>query len=504
MLWIALHLPLLSLESFAATLGAASQALPLALQEGTELSVANRVALQLGVKPGLKRSTALAIAPQLVLGQADATRDAQARLAVAHAALEFTPSVTLQGRLTVLLEVQHSLRVFGGLMPLLQRLRAALAPLSHTLRIATAPTALGAALLAQWAQAREPIGPHSTDLAALHTLLDDVPVWLLSPGREHWDVLQGMGLRTLADLRALPRTGLARRFGEALLTDLDRARGDHPDPRDWVVLPETFESRLELFARADTTEQVLHGAQALLARLLAWARARQARVARFTLVMQHESRHRSDDVTPASTEIEIALAEASNDIAHLQVLLRERLGRLTLPAPTLELRLRCHELVARAAPNGELFPSRSAEREGLTRLLERLQARLGPTQVQRLRRVADHRPEYATMPQPVEAVSTGPEPPADFHGLLHLARPVWLLPTPQHLHEQRLQPLLDGRPLRLLAGPERIEAGWWDGAPAARDYFVAQAHDGALVWVYRTRLPQVPAEDGWFLHGRFA
>jgi protein ImuB len=504
MLWIALHLPLLSLESFAATLGAAQHALPLALLDGTQLSAANPVARQLGVQPGLKRSTALALAPQLVFGQADAARDAQARLALAHVALAFTPSVSLHGTHGVLLEVQSSQRVFGGLARLLQRLQAAAAPLGHTLRVASAPTALGAALLAQWGQPHEPIGPHSTDLAALRALLDGAPVGLLGPGREHCEALQGMGLRTLSDLRALPRAGLARRFGEALLADLDRARGDQPDPRGWVVLPVAFESRLELFARADTTDQVLHGAQMLLARLVAWARAQQARVALFTLVMQHEPRHRAGDGTPARTELEIALAEASNDAAHLQVLLRERLGRLPLPAPTLELRLRCNHLVHRDMPNSELFPSRTSEREGLTRLLERLQARLGPAQVQRLRRVADHRPECATVLQPLDAAQSVPGLPSGGPAPPHLTRPVWLLTAPQRLHEQRTQPLLDGRPLHLLAGPERIEAGWWDGAPAARDYFVAQAPDGALVWVFRTRLARSPAvAEGWFLHGRF-
>jgi protein ImuB len=79
---------------------------------------------------------------------------------------------------------------------------------------------------------------------------------------------------------------------------------------------------------------------------------------------------------------------------------------------------------------------------------------------------------------------------------------VWLLPQPQALCERHSQPLLDGRPLQLLAGPERIEAGWWDGEPAMRDYFIAQAHDAALVWVYRGRLATA-AGDGWFLHGRF-
>jgi protein ImuB len=49
----------------------------------------------------------------------------------------------------------------------------------------------------------------------------------------------------------------------------------------------------------------------------------------------------------------------------------------------------------------------------------------------------------------------------------------------------------------LLAGPERIESGWWDGDEASRDYFVARRPDGSLAWVYRDK-------DGWFLHGLFA
>ncbi len=97
------------------------------------------------------------------------------------------------------------------------------------------------------------------------------------------------------------------------------------------------------------------------------------------------------------------------------------------------------------------------------------------------------------MPKARAAATAGP-----------LTRPVWLLPQPLALPEQQSRPLFEGRPLQLLAGPERIEAGWWDGAHAARDYFIAQAHDGALVWVYRQRLPRVePAGEGWYLHGRF-
>ena len=503
MLWIALHLPLLSLESFAATLAADQAAAPLALVDVHHIATANAAAAALGVEPGQKRATALALAPQLVLGQADAARDALALTAVAHAALAFTPSVCLQPAQdpnqstdTVLLEVQPSLRYFGGLARLLRQLRALLAPLAHRIQVASAPTPLGAALLARGLQRS-----HCADLATLGRALDVTPVWRLGPGREHWEALQGMGLVTLADLRRLPRSGLARRFGPSLLADLDRAYGDRPDPRVALTLPPVFESRLELFARADTTEQVLHGAGMLLARLSAWLAAQHAFVRGFVLAMQHEPRWRNAAQVPAQTVLAVALAEPSRDAAHLQVLLRERLAQLQLPAPTLELRLEAREIVPSAPPNGELFPSAASEREGLVRLIERLQARLGAAQVQRLQAVHDHRPERASVLQPIDPARAPPRGASPPTGTAPL-RPVWLLAPPEPLPERGAQPLLAGRPLQLLSGPERIEVGWWDHELAARDYFIAQDGEGALVWLYRTRLPQVDG-SGWFLQGRF-
>ena len=76
MLWVALHFPLLSLESFAATLppadtSAARGEQAVALVDEHRISAANAAAQAQGVKPGLKRATALALAPRLILGQAD-------------------------------------------------------------------------------------------------------------------------------------------------------------------------------------------------------------------------------------------------------------------------------------------------------------------------------------------------------------------------------------------------------------------------------------------------
>lgn len=535
MLWLAIHLPALSLEAFCATLPAGHGVRPVVLVADHHVVAANAAALALSIRPGLKRATALALCADVLLAQADAARDAAALQAVVHAALAFTPSVTLDGTVpavttgaTVLLEVQASLRLFGGRATLLQRLQAALLPLGHRVQLACAPTALGAALLARWRD--DPTGsltdgPHTTRLPALQALLGGAPLALLDAGREHLDTLQGMGLHTLGDLRRLPRDGLARRFGAGLLDQIDRAFGRRPDPRRWLTLPDSFDSRIELFARADTSEQVLAGAALLLARLVAWAQAQQARIGGFTLHMQHEPRHRHARGDPAGdaphTTLPVLLAAPSLDAAHLQLLLRERLAHCPLAAPTLELRIECRQLVRAPAPNGELFPTRHSESEGLLRLLERLRARLGDARVLCLQPRADHRPEYASPAVPTAGVAlaappqqrraAGPPPArpgsAEMHApALPLHRPVWLLPEPLPLAEQRSLPWLDGRPLLLLSGPERIEAGWWDGALAARDYFIAQAADGSLVWVYRARLPPTEVASpaaGWFLQGRF-
>ena len=381
----------------------------------------------------------------------------------------------------------------------------ALRPLGHRVHTACAATAQGAAILARM----EP-PPQCVDLAATRLALQAAPVWLLGPGREHWEALQGMGLRRLDDLLSLPRAGLARRFGEGLLVELDRAFGRRPDPREAIVLPPAFESRLELFARADTTEQVVHGASVLLERLIAWLAAQHAFVRRFRLLMQHEARWQQSERTPQATALEIALAEPSRDSAHLLLLLSEQLARLQLPAPTLELRLQAEDIAKRAPPNVELFPTAQSEHEGLTRLIERLQARLGPGRVQRLVAVEDHRPERASAwseARPRAVFASGKGKPALKDSAA--ARPVWLQDA-EPLLERAARPLLDGRPLQLLCGPERIEAGWWDANLAGRDYFIAATREGALVWVYRERLPLGPgaheeqaAASGWFLHGRF-
>ena len=82
------------------------------------------------------------------------------------------------------------------------------------------------------------------------------------------------------------------------------------------------------------------------------------------------------------------------------------------------------------------------------------------------------------------------------HGL---KRPLWMLPEPQLLRTHDGYPLHYGK-LRLLAGPERLETGWWDADGIARDYYTAASPRGTNLWVFRNRQQH---ESGWYLHGIF-
>jgi protein ImuB len=87
-----------------------------------------------------------------------------------------------------------------------------------------------------------------------------------------------------------------------------------------------------------------------------------------------------------------------------------------------------------------------------------------------------------------------------------LIRPAWLMEIPLELKLQRQQPVY-GSPLKLIAGPERIEAGWWDDALVARDYFIAENDLGQLLWIYREHSEHNAAGAGknqsWYLQGLF-
>jgi protein ImuB len=52
----------------------------------------------------------------------------------------------------------------------------------------------------------------------------------------------------------------------------------------------------------------------------------------------------------------------------------------------------------------------------------------------------------------------------------------------------------------VLAGPERLETGWWDGEDARRDYYILELATGQRAWAFCP----VNEPGVWMLHGWFA
>lgn len=488
MLWIAVCLPELPLEACAA--GDA----PLAIGDAQGILHVNRAAAAAGVTAGMRRATAAALCPQLALRARDPVGEQAALEAVARWALRFTPRVALVSpprsrsedpAAGVLLEVAGSLRLFGGRARLLAALRKGLAEQGHAARVATAPVPHAA-----WILARAADGLQARSVAELPRVLSPLPAWLLGAGRAHRQALHSVGIARIGDLLPLPRAALARRFSEALLDELDRALGKKPDPRAWFVPPERFEARLELAARVDDAQALLLAARRLIVQTSGWLAGRGAATRALVFSLIHEGR--------APTVLPLRLASASNDDARFTAVLREALGRLRLAAPVHELQLRCDEVVAAGPWAGELFPAGQFGKESLAQLIERLQARLGREQVVRMRLHADHRPELAFCAAAADAPAARAEP-----VFCAAPRPLWLLPAPVALAERDGAPSC-ATPLALVAGPERIEIGWWDGHWVERDYFVARDALGGLAWIFRPRAPDPNARQSWYLHGWFA
>jgi protein ImuB len=376
------------------------------------------------------------------------------------------------------MEIAGCLAYFGGFERLRTQIDSGLAALGFSAVVATAHTPSAASL---FARARQAVAIE--DGAALAPRLASLPVALLEHAQDALDTLNGIGAHTLGDVMALPRDGVARRFGQALLDEIDRALGHLPDARPLFLAPERYHGQIELPSPVEETEALLFAAKRLVTELAGFLQGRGAGVTRLRCDLVHE------DVAPTSIVLGLT---ATRRIEHIMNVLRERLAREQLPDRVEAIRIVSEEIAPLAAKEGDFFASAGKDSEAGAQLVERLRARLGDDAVQSLATHADHRPERAWRQTTV--ISGGTHAAKNNRDPAAIPRrPLWLLPEPRALGADPA-----ATALQLLSGPERIETGWWDGGDIGRDYFVGRGTQGEELWLYRDRGGQ------WFVHGVFA
>ena len=137
MLWLALHLPLLPLEVFTRGGQSPSNAQAIAITSSVESSATvvavNRPAQACGVIAGMSVSVACALASNLHTLARDVAKENATLSRIAAWSLQFTSFVSIAVSGEILLEIEGSLKLFGGLTRLHQHITRSVADLARML-----------------------------------------------------------------------------------------------------------------------------------------------------------------------------------------------------------------------------------------------------------------------------------------------------------------------------------------------------------------------------------
>jgi protein ImuB len=531
MLWACFHFPQLALDAIRVDADpidaqARGQQPPFAVIDGPQqrrhVVLANAAARNAGVRNGHAVAAAQTLCPRLTTAPRDETAERLALESIAAWAYRFSAEVSIAAPDTIFLEVGASLALFGGWPAIERRLRSEIATFGFAYSLTAAPAAAGARVLATHAD-----GITIPSVATLVAALGAVPLAASGFDGKTVAALRGMGFRTLSDLFRLPRAELARRIGEASLDHLDRMRGLAAESLLRYRPPARYERRLEFSFGIESHGPLAFPLQRLIREFALFLIARDGGVQRFALVLGHER--------GASTRIEIGLLAPQRDATALLELARARLERIELPAPVHALTLRADDLPPLCPLHRDLFDAGRREALDWPALAERLCARLGEKALYGLACAADHRPELAWRPISARdamrrsnataradsgksrvlsrqnivddnaaghAIAVVIRKPKAKRGAPTLVpaidaktRPFWLLRRPN---------VLRGTITRILAGPERIESGWWDEDDQRRDYYVVETNLGQRAWAFvETGMP-ADRRAPWMLHGWFA
>jgi protein ImuB len=471
MLWACVLLPQMALDGVLRRHAEPDE--PLALLSGTAqrrvLQAVNPAARSLGLRAGQSLTSAQVLVRDFATVEYDPAETERLHRWLAAWAYRFSSQVSLKYPRVLLMEIESSLGLFGPWPVFEARLRKELSTLGFSHRIVVAPNPVAARMLANAHDGLAVTCPHE-----LRQRLEQMPLDRIGLSREVTVALSRMGLRSLRQVMALPRDTLARRFPAQVLQHLDNLLGERPVALECYTPPDYFDVRIELNFDVESHQALLFPLKRLIADLAAFLGGRDSGVQRFALYLEHNEG--PDSIVP------VGLLSAEREAGMLFELAKGRLEQIQVTSPVRAVRLLARDLPAFVPAHRELFDDRPQQALPWEQLRERLRARLGDDSVNALQMHADHRPECAWQRNVVNK-SGGSAP--------RVPRPGWLLPQPQPLQ---------GVGTRIIAGPERIESGWWDGGDVRRDYYLIETRAGQRGWAYRS----VGEQGDLLLHGWFA
>lgn len=356
--------------------------------------------------------------------------------------------------------------------------------------------------------------------------------------------LRRLGIRTIGQLVELPRAGLATRFGHRLLQRIDQTLAgvqetiptlhaspdlacehalEHPTS-DTETIREVLSDCIRQLTRS--LERMGHGALRIVCRL---------DMERNSIAVDMDM----SDRRVASTVIQLGLFQPSHSVEHITWLLRGQLDNMTdSQSPDLLVRVVSVQATLTAPvtwQQNSLFDAHTNKhRDEIARLIDGLSSRLGRNAVVAPSLTRDPQPELAYAWRPLTGLRRDGQlqetkrklsktPKRDYSSERSgapecsdfLRRPSHLIQPPRKLEVFFAPKLSDGDssagnkldkiryggqtvPVLEVAGPERIESGWWHGKTQRRDYYRVILDNGAWLWIFHDR-----CDNGWYLHGEF-
>ncbi len=478
-----------------------------------------------GVVAGLPLADARALLPGLISHDADPAGDVAMLHQLARWCVRYTPWTTPEDTTTdritapfcagagVWLDITGCGHLMGGEENLLHDLLSRLSGAGYTARAAVAHTPGAAWALARYAANDMPLVAHTQQSC------DTLPVAGLRLPAAMLDDLHRLGLRTIAQVMAVPRVSLVTRFGTQLTKRLDQLNGLLSDPLSPLLPTPPCRARLAFAESIGTRDDMDAGLKHLLNDLCAVMEQASEGARRLSLLFCR--------VDGTVAEAGIGTSRASRDPVHLARLFREKLDDIDPGFGIEAMILHASEIASLSARQIETVVNANTDtdRSGLTPLVDRLANRLGPVNVARLEARASHIPEQASHHIPVmtqrEKSETLSQPPAlDGEHRPRTERPVHLLPQPEPIDV--MAPLPDHPPVLFrwrqthhriarADGPERIGPEWWrqimrhdPRAREPRDYYALEDENGGRFWVFREGPYRPNHTPRWYMHGLFA
>ncbi len=334
--------------------------------------------------------------------------------------------------------------------------------------------------------------------------LAPLPVSALPIGADDARWLAKLGVRTIGELRALPRSALASRLGTRAPVVIGLADGDDRAPLASWAPPEIPEEEATLEYGVEGSEALTFVAKMLADRLATRLAGRAVATSRIELDLVLDVAL-LPDTTPLEARariqrIAIDLPSPLSTAGDLLAALRPKIERAVLKAPVLAAKLRAASLVHKPQAALSLFESQPKAERTLPRLVAELAADLGEEAVGKLALgdawLPEERSRFVRLAAKTGAKTGGTKPALARHMLASVPEPTRILDVPMPVPRDAV------KVVRHLSRLETVD--WWKHLPGEAghgkkgvDYVQAWVDEGAA-WVEIDRATGAARVRGWF------